>query len=274
MRINIGYFTSTGNTLWLCLKGKELMEQQGHTVKLYEIIKDKVAFAQDECDLTGFFYPVWGSNQPDPMVEYRNNMPQGNGQKIFFVGNCCALNGDTGFYFKQILDKKGYDVFFTDHLYMPTNFNLPYEPGNYWKRVPLAAERDRLLATAEAKLQQICDSILNGERKVDGKGVISRLAGALQRKSYWIVNGYKSHFSVAKEKCINCGLCIRMCPSENITENAAGEKVFGNKCILCVKCYNLCPVNAVLICKKSINDKKYRRYKGPCQTIKPTEYRA
>ncbi len=273
MRINIGYFSSTGNTLWLCLKAQKLMEQQGHTVKLYEIIKDKIAFANAKCDLIGFFYPVWGSNAPNPIIEYRNMMPQGNGQKIFLVSNCCAFNGDTDFYFKQILDKKGYDVFFTANLYMPTNFNLPYEPLKYWKRVPLTVERDKLLARAEAKLQQICKAILNEERKIAGKGISSRIGGTLQRMGYWIGDIYKSYFSVAQEKCINCGLCIRMCPSENIKENASGEKVFGNKCILCLKCYNLCPVDAVLICKKSIDNKKYRRYKGPNKMIKPIEYR-
>ena len=273
MRINIAYFTSTGNTLWLCTKAKEMMEKQGHTVKLYEIINDREAFSKDECDMTGFFYPVWGSNPPDPMVEYRENMPEGNGRKVFLVGDCCALNGDTGFYFKEILDKKGYDVFFTDHLIMPTNFNLPYEPENYWKRVPLEAERNRILSEAESKLQNIVASILKGERKFDGKGIIDRLAGALQRKTYWIGNGYKSHFSISKERCIDCGLCIRMCPSGNITMNENGEKVFGDRCMLCVKCYNLCPVNAVLICQVSIDDEKYRRYKGPDKEIKPVLYR-
>ncbi len=273
MRINIGYFTSTGNTLWLALKAQEIMEQQGHAVKLYEIINDQNAFVEDECDLTGFFYPVWGSNPPDPMVEFRQNMPEGNGKKIFLIGNCCALYGDTGFHWKKIMDKKGYDVFYTNHFIMPTNFNLPFEPENYWKRVPLEAERNKILSKAEKKIPNVCADILKGKKNLDGTGPIARLEGALQRETYWIGSGYKSHFSINKERCIDCGLCYRMCPSENISINVNGDKVFGNKCMLCVKCYNLCPVNAVLICEKSIDDKKYRRYKGPSSEIKPVEYR-
>ncbi|MDP8218937.1 MAG: EFR1 family ferrodoxin [Candidatus Theseobacter exili] len=183
------------------------------------------------------------------------------------------MYGDTGFFWKKMMDKKGYDIFYTNHLIMPTNFNLPYEPENYWKRVPLEDERNKILAVAEKKLQMICEDILKGERKIDGTGVVGRLAGALQRKTYWIGNGYKSHFSVSKEKCVNCGLCYRMCPSANISIKEDGEKVFGDKCMLCVKCYNLCPVNAVLICEVSIDDKKYRRYKGPSKEFRPVEYR-
>ncbi|TSA26594.1 hypothetical protein D4R71_03535 [bacterium] len=105
MRINFGYYTSTGNTLWLCKKAKEMMEEQGHTVKLYEIINDRDAFDNYDCDLAGIFYPVWGSDPPDPLIEYREEMPEGNGKKIFLVGNYCAFSGDTGIRWKRILVK-------------------------------------------------------------------------------------------------------------------------------------------------------------------------
>ena len=52
-----------------------------------------------------------------------------------------------------------------------------------------------------------------------------------------------------------------------------GEISFNGKCILCIKCFNLCPVNVVLITSKSMNEEKYRRYKGPSRDIKPVEYR-
>jgi len=273
MRIHIGYFTSTGNTLWLGLKAKEMMEKQGHTVKLFEIMKEGDAFATEECDLTGFFYPVWGSNPPDPLVDYLNAMPEGKGKKLFFVGNCCAFTGDTGLRWKNILEKKGYAVFYMDHVIMPTNINIPWLPENVWKSVPEGDELKKILSGAEKKLEEVCDSILNGEEKVEGRGPISRLGGFMQRKFYWTADWYKPRFSVSKERCVKCGLCYRVCPTGNISRTEDGEISFDGKCVLCVKCYNLCPVNAVLICEKSINDKKYRRYKGPDREIKPVEYR-
>jgi len=274
MRIHIGYFTSTGNTLWLASKAKGIMEAQGHTVKLFEIIKEGAELAREDCDLLGFFYPVWGSEPPDPLVEYRKNMPEGNGKKIFLVGNCCAFTGDTGLRWKHIMEKKGYDVFYIDHVIMPTNLNIPWLPENLWKKVPVGEELKNILSKAEVKLQKVCESILKGEKKVEGRGPISRVGGFIQREFYWTADGYKSRFSVNKERCIQCHLCYRVCPTENISINEDGEIVFGKKCILCVKCFNLCPVNAVLICEKSIDDQKYRRYKGPSKEIKPIEYRS
>ena len=103
MKINIGYFTSTGNTLWLLLKAKEIIESQGHTVGLYEIIKDGNNLKHSKCDMLGFFFPIWGSNPPDPLLDYLKNMQQYKKQKVFLIGNCAAFTGDTGLEIKKML---------------------------------------------------------------------------------------------------------------------------------------------------------------------------
>ena len=207
------------------------------------------------------------------MVDYLNNMPPGNGRKLFFVGDCCAFTGDTGLVWKKTLGEKGYDVFYLDHIIMPTNLNIPYLPENAIKRVPAGEELEKILGRAKKKLEQVCDSILKGETRTEGRGPVSRLFGFLQRKLYWTADWYKPRFSVDRDKCLKCGLCYRVCPTGNITRSEEGEISFDGKCILCVKCFNLCPANAVLICEKSRDDNKYRRYKGPGGGIGPVEYR-
>ena len=273
MKIHFLYYTSTGNTLWLATKAKEYFEDKGHEVQLYEILKDSEAFDKDECDLKGIFYPVWGSDPPDPMMEYRKKMLEGNGQKIFLVGNCCAFSGDTGMRWKRVLEKKGYDVIFGGHVIMPTDFNMPWMPWNVWKRVPEGEKLQKILDKALTKLHGFCESILNEEHNIDGKGPINWVEGASQRGIVWTEAWWKNHYSVSEELCIKCGLCTRICPTGNITKTEEGKIIFGDNCIMCVKCYNHCPKNAVLIFKKSINTKKYPRYKGPSKEIRPVQYR-
>ena len=274
MRINIAYFTSTGNTLWLATKAKEIMEQQKHEVKLYEVINDGTAFIKDECDMLGIFYPVWGFLPPDPLWDFlQEKIPEGKGKKIFFIGNCAGIVGDTSMMCKRLMESKDYNAFYFNHIIMPNNFTLPWMPFNYWKKVPTEDQLNKMLATAEKRLQKMCSSVLNFENRLEGTGLFWRYMGWLQRKMEFVVNCYKNKFSIVKDRCIDCGLCSKICPTENITKNKNGEIVFGSKCIMCVKCYNLCPKDAILICKKTINDKKYKRYKGPGHKIKPVIYR-
>ena len=274
MQINIVYFTSTGNTLWLATRAKEIMEQQGNKVKLFEVIKDGEDFIKDECDMLGVFYPVWGFLPPDPMWEFlRDKMPEGKGKKIFFIGDCAGIAGDTSMMCKKLMDSKGYNAFYFNHIIMPTNFFLPWMPFNCWKKVPAEEQLSRMLASGEKRLQKMCSSLLNFETRLEGTGLFWKCMGWFQRKMEFVVNSYKNKFSIVKDRCVDCGLCSRICPTGNISKSNNGEIVFGSKCIMCVKCYNLCPKNAILICDKTLNDKKYKRYKGPGRKIKPVQYR-
>ena len=270
MVINILYFTSTGNTLWIVQQAKKMIEEKGHTVNLFESVKAGPEFAEN-CDMIGIFYPVWGSDLPEPVIEQIHRMKEGCGRKIFLVGDCAVFTGDTGMHWKKILKNKGYDAFYVDHLTMPININIP--GWNLWK-VPDKDEQDKLFAEAEAYLKKLCSCVLEGKGKIDGTSPFSRLFGFLQRVLLAPFTNYaKKFFMCDSKKCTRCGLCHRICPRNNITIDKDKGALFGTDCIICMKCYNLCPVNAVLVDKGSSDDKRYRRYKGPGRGIQPIQYR-
>jgi ferredoxin/flavodoxin len=274
MQINIIYFTSTGNTLWLASKTKEIIEQQGHEVKLYEVIKDGENFIKDKCDMLGVFFPVWDYLPAVPLWNFlRNEMPEGKNKKIFFIGDCAGIAGDVSMMCKKLMDSKGYDAFYFNHIIMTTNLVVPWMPFNLWKKAPKPKQLEKILSTAEKQLQKICESVLSFEARFEATGILWNIAGRIQRICGVAVNYYKKGFSIAEDRCIDCGLCSRICPTDNISKNMDGKIVFGYKCIMCAKCYNLCPKDAVLIGKKTINNKKYTRYKGPDHKIKPVSYR-
>ena len=274
MQINIIYFTSTGNTLWLATKAKEIIEHQGHEVKLYEVIKDGEDFIKDKCDMLGVFYPVWDFLPAVPLWDFlQNKLPEGKKKKMFFIGDCAGIAGDASMMCKKLMDSKGYDAFYFNHIIMPTNLVIPWLPFNLWKKAPTEKQLENYLSTAEKRLRKICESVLNFETRFEATGVLWNIAGRIQRICGVTVNYYKKSFCIAEDKCADCGFCTRICPTNNINKNMDGKIVFGYKCIMCAKCYNLCPKDAVLIGKKTINLKKYTRYKGPGHKIKPVLYR-
>ncbi len=273
MRINIIYFTSTGNTLWVAKKTKEIIEQQGHEVKLYEVIKDGDNFLKDECDMIGIYYPVWDYLLPKPLHDFvLNKMPKGNGKKIFLIGTCAGSIANTNFKYKKLMDAKGYNTFYLNHFYMSCNFNIPWFPFMIFTKVLKGEGLNKNLDACEKKLQEICSSILKLKTRQEGKGPYFKFLRWLQDRGLFMFDFWKKNFSIAKDKCTNCKLCIRMCPTENISKDRQGNIIFGSNCIMCVKCYNLCPKDAVLICKQSINNKKYKRFKG-YKGYKPDLYR-
>ena len=51
-------------------------------------------------------------------------------------------------------------------------------------------------------------------------------------------------------KCIRCGKCAQVCPTEAITINQKGRKINRAKCTLCLECAEVCPTGAISVSGK------------------------
>ena len=50
---------------------------------------------------------------------------------------------------------------------------------------------------------------------------------------------------IAREKCISCGKCKRVCPMNvDVTDNSR-KRENGKECILCMECVKRCPKGAL-----------------------------
>jgi Pyruvate/2-oxoacid:ferredoxin oxidoreductase delta subunit len=62
---------------------------------------------------------------------------------------------------------------------------------------------------------------------------------------FFIRHLYSRLFRVDEEKCSRCTLCMKACPTRNVSEDHEGRRVWGRDCILCFACEMNCPREAI-----------------------------
>ena len=61
----------------------------------------------------------------------------------------------------------------------------------------------------------------------------------------WIAEQFSIfRIRIDKEKCTQCGACIKVCPLEAIEGRVSGKKLPAD-CFSCARCLNVCPVEAI-----------------------------
>ena len=64
--------------------------------------------------------------------------------------------------------------------------------------------------------------------------------------------GYRGRPSIEKERCVECWLCIRVCPARAITVSKETKKpsVWYMRCVFCGECAEVCPTRAITLTKE------------------------
>lgn len=259
MKINVYYFSGTGNTAWVVHRLAERLTDLGDKVTAVSC-EDVSASAIDPaaCDVMGVAFPVHASFAPAAFRDFLDVMPPGKGRLLFAVTTAGYAAGDTAWYAVKPLRDKGYEPFLLGNVVMGNNFYIP--PMDFLP-VTLPEKMPHKLEKARRKISDLAELVHRREPYVEGTGPFGRLLGISQR---WSMNFealiFKDFF--VDESCTRCGWCVRHCPANNIEMNGAGVKFLGN-CILCMRCYSFCPVRAIQATEKTKNIEKYRRYQGP-----------
>ena len=233
MKVNIFYFSGTGNTL----KVAETLKNE------LELLNANVCFANLEnnppyspCDALVIAYPVWGFNSPQIVKNFVKNLPNDVANTYFLKtsGEPLSLNDASSIGLVKILDKKGYRTSGEYHYVMPYNMVFRHDDV-------LAS---KMLRVAKERLKNTAVEIRNGLVKSINYPLKARVMRAICSVEHSGMRLNGKFYSVNKNDCINCNKCLKNCPTKNITIKE-GKYYFGTHCLGCARCAFNCPTNAI-----------------------------
>ena len=235
MKVNIYYFSGTGNTFKVAETLKNELELLNSSV-IIENLENHPDYTP--CDTLVLAYPVWGFGAPKIVTDFVKNLPC-DVIKVYFLktsGEPLSLNDASSLSLIKVLKKKGYMVSGEYHYVMPYNMVFRHDDT-------LAS---KMLSTAKERLKTCAKEIRAGLITPISMPIRARFMNRICSIEHLGMRINGNLYSVNNSSCIGCNKCLKNCPTKNITFHS-GKYHFGNNCMGCARCAFNCPTNAINI---------------------------
>lgn len=241
------YNSGTGNTYLIVKEMVRVFKKNDINVETYRIESTNLNKI-DKNTVIGLAFPVAIQSTYKFVWDFVNKLPNTKDTPIFMVDTMMLFSGAIIGPLKKVLTKKGYNCIGAKEIIMPNNFF----------RKNVNTKKDKVIidkGIIQAKLY--AQALLKGDTKWRRIPFLSVGLYHLCSNKFvmnQVSNMYGNKITIDKNKCIQCGLCTKLCPVNNISDDKF--PIWSNKCQLCMRCLSYCPTNAVIIPKKYF--KQYR----------------
>ena len=244
MKIQILYYSGAGNTKLIAKKIQKNLLSKKYDVSMLRITQNTSNQALHEADLYIIGFPVYDLNAPELVTNTINNLHFSNKQILYFCTKA-FLSAESIKDISEISSKKGYKTIGTLDLFMPATDALAlFAKKNSRTEKILKSFHSRKIDNKISKFLKKIDNAKEIRIKKKVYTHLSFLIPAKTRKAFhdqYIK--YIPEFYSEKDICIQCMLCVKGCPRENIQYDE-GIK-FGLNCDMCLACLHHCPVDSI-----------------------------
>ena len=204
---------------------------------------------KDENPLIGFAFPTHGFNAAPIMIRFIAGFPRGVGQEVFLLNTRAGMKlsriflpGISGVALLLpafILRIKGYKCIGFRPVDLPSNW-IPLHPGLKQKVI------ESIFIRCERIVRNFAVSILSGKKVYTGliSIPVDLLISPIALGYYIGGRFFLSKTFFANNKCNNCGICIKECPTSSI-KLVSGRPYWKLTCESCMRCLNFCPDKAI-----------------------------
>jgi ferredoxin len=246
----IFYFTGTGNSLYVA---KELAKsfKQADIFAIPQVV-DKEEYNYEEYSKVGFVIPLYFMGIPKLVKDFIDKIYIPNAEYIFSVVTRAYTKGLVFTEINKNLRKKGKSLSFGKYISFPDSYIR-------WAEARNEDVQEKLFNNAEKQLYIINKEIMNEKRVIEKEGIILNTTSSVVNKFWLKTLPTKNKTFKSNNNCIQCGICIKVCPAKNIKLE---DKVirWDKKCKDCMACIQSCPKKAIYFNGKT---KNRRRYKNP-----------
>jgi ferredoxin len=236
------YFSGTGNSLYIA---KRICDKP---IPIPTVNKNEKQSFKD--DTIGFVFPCYSFEVPRLVFEFilKNDFQADYFFAVASYGNMlgCTLNE-----FDNIAKRKNISINYYNSVLTIDNFLPLFSIEKQLKKEPTKK--------TEEKIAQIVEDINNLKNNILEKAKISHL---IIKKIIKLVNlnhnsKLDKYFSI-NDNCNKCGICVKLCPQNNILKDEGNIKYLHN-CCLCLSCIHNCPQKAIHL----IFERGKLRYRNP-----------
>lgn len=196
-----------------------------------------------------FVTPTYAWRVPRLVMDWIEKTAFTSADKAWFVMSCGSETGNAAKYNKELCDRKGFGYMGTAQIVMPENYIAMFS-------APDEEEARRIILKAEPFIDRAAGHIGGGEGFPEPRcNLYDRLVSSVVNKPFYSLCVNSKAFK-ADERCISCGRCVSLCPTNSITLKD-GKPVWGDGCTHCMACICHCPAEAIEYGRRSLGKPRY-----------------